>query len=292
MGHPSHNAGQGRVRKHVLELNRQLGAPDLLDGLGGRAATVSATAGCRRRRRRRRRRDGGVLGDVAEIAVHIPGTLAGYAGCSGRAAQAGAVVPLLPQADVLGGANAGAAAAPTADPALVIYYYRLACMRSSSRITGGLHPSGGGGGELLLLPQVHLLLLPDDGLLGRSHGRYHANAGRVGGCGAGVGRDNVCVRGAGGRRGGGTRSVPVTAHFTYGGHHGIRADGIGIRLVLVRMKGKWEYFRVTSACFLPAARLTSFFSHTSKHPGRIRPVSSLDLCAAGRTHPCRRHLLL
>ena len=87
VGHPPHDAGQGRVRKHVLELNRQLGAPDLPGGLGGRAAAVSVTVtAAGRRRRRRRRREGGVhddaaggvLGDVAEVAVHVPGTLVGF----------------------------------------------------------------------------------------------------------------------------------------------------------------------------------------------------------------------
>ena len=53
----------------------------------------------------------GILGKVTEIAIDVPGAIAILAGRFGRTPQAGAVVPLLPSFDVLGGLDAAAAVA-------------------------------------------------------------------------------------------------------------------------------------------------------------------------------------
>jgi hypothetical protein len=203
VGHPPHDARKRRVRQHVLELEGELGTSDFAEGLSGGAAPAAAAAFADRRCQTVHddvAAAGILVGKVAEIAVNVSRPLAVPGGRSGRAAQAGAVVPLLSPPDELGGLhNAGgvpvdagggrlrsrAAATFGHGPRLPLgvlgqrvqavgfqsqKMHRRASS-SESLLLAVMLMLRLGKGEVLLLPQVHMCVLPE-GLLGRGHGRH------------------------------------------------------------------------------------------------------------------------
>lgn len=199
--HPSHDAGKGRVRQHVLELGGELGLADFANGLSGTADTDTAVG----ETAHYHLTDADILGKVTEIAIDVPRAIAVLASRFGRTAQAGAVVSLLPPLDILSGLDGTAVLTSGGrscrcrggDEAgvtpvglgrgpglpLVVLSLRVHAVGFHPPLVMAMTPLAPflrlGDGELLLLPQIHLLLLPHllllllpDLMLGRSHGRH------------------------------------------------------------------------------------------------------------------------